>query len=302
MKQVDPSFGVTSAITIQDLSLSGKTLASETINPNLVSTSFSSKSELGLNLTTTATGPVLTFMGYAGGGVGNLDVSNSDTTAYSDPTNPVTSFYGPNYAFNRSVVALSASGSYAITQTLAYGGNNGRAAVLGPERPLLHRRQLQQRLGNAGPTHHVDRPRGRDAGCDAELDDGRSGISVGPGRQGGQGQQLPRADLLRRQSLFQQGQRQQRHRHGLYSQQSTSCRPRATRRRRPSRSCRGSRRTPPRRDRTIPRSASFSPTRTRSMSPTRAQATRPTSACTPASRNGRCRAGPGVSTIRCRPA
>jgi hypothetical protein len=129
----DPSFGVTSAITIQDLSLSGKTLASKLIDPNLVSTSFSSKSELGLNLTMTATGPVLTFMGYAGGGVGNLDVSNSDTTAYSDPTNPVTSFFGSGYAFNRSVVALNASGAYAITQTLAYGGNNGRAAVLGPD-------------------------------------------------------------------------------------------------------------------------------------------------------------------------
>ena len=55
-------------------------------------------------------------MGYAGGGVGNLDVSNSDTTAYKDTTNPVTSFFAPGanqtYAFNRSVVAFSANGSY----------------------------------------------------------------------------------------------------------------------------------------------------------------------------------------------
>jgi hypothetical protein len=140
---VDGSFGVTSAITIQDLSLSGATLASETLPTKQIVTSFSSKSELGLNITNTASGPVVTFMGYApaGGGnpataVGLLDVSNSDNSAYSDPTNPVTSFYGPatnsNYAFNRSVVALNANGSFSIRQTLAYGGNNGRAAVLAP--------------------------------------------------------------------------------------------------------------------------------------------------------------------------
>ena len=75
-------------------------------------------------------------MGYAGGGVGNLDVSNSDTTAFKDTTNPVTSFFAPGanqtYAFNRSVVAFNANGSYTATQTLAYGGNNGRSAVLAP--------------------------------------------------------------------------------------------------------------------------------------------------------------------------
>src|SRR3984957_19980439 len=133
----DPSFGVTSAISLSDLNVnSGAVLASTIINPNIVSTSFSSKSELGLNLTKTSTGYVATFMGYAGGGVGNLDVSNSDTTAYKDTTNPVTSFFasGANqtYAFNRSVVAFNANGSYTATQTRAYGGNNGRPAVLAP--------------------------------------------------------------------------------------------------------------------------------------------------------------------------
>jgi hypothetical protein len=133
----DPSFGVTSAISLSDLNINtGAVLASTTLNPNIVSTSFSSKSELGLNLTKTSTGYVATFMGYAGGGVGNLDVSNSDTTAYKDTTNPVTSFFAPGanqtYAFNRSVVAFSANGSFTTTQTLAYGGNNGRSAVLAP--------------------------------------------------------------------------------------------------------------------------------------------------------------------------
>ena len=112
-------------------------LGSLTIDPAIASTSFSSKSELSLNITKTAHGSVATFMAYAGGGLGTLDVSNSDTTAYVDSTNPVTSTYGgtvagnPNYAFNRAVVALNADGTYSTTQTLAYGGNNGRSAVLG---------------------------------------------------------------------------------------------------------------------------------------------------------------------------
>jgi hypothetical protein len=130
----DPSFGVTSAIGISDLNAkTGAVLASKTLDPSIVSTSFSSKSELGLNLTKTSAGYTATFMGYSSGGVGNLDVSNSDTTAYKDRTNPVTSFFAPGanqtYAFNRAVVAFNANGSYTATQTLAYGGNNGRSAV-----------------------------------------------------------------------------------------------------------------------------------------------------------------------------
>jgi hypothetical protein len=133
----DPSFGVTSAISLSDLNIkTGAVLASKMIDPSIVSTSFSSKSELGLNLTKTSSGYVATFMGYTGGGVGNLDVSNSDTTVFKDTTNPVTSFFAPGanqtYAFNRAVVAFNADGSYTATQTLAYGGNNGRSAVLAP--------------------------------------------------------------------------------------------------------------------------------------------------------------------------
>lgn len=135
---VDSSFGVTSGITLQDFSLShpASVVITQNINPNIVSTSFSSKSELSLNVANTSGGPVVTFMGYNAGGLGNLDVSNSDTTAYKDTTNPVTSFFAPNtnqtYAFNRDVVQVGATGSVSTTQTLAYGGNNGRAAVLAP--------------------------------------------------------------------------------------------------------------------------------------------------------------------------
>jgi hypothetical protein len=134
---VDGSFGVSSAITLQDQNANtGTVLSTLNIDPNLVSTSFSSKSELGLNITNTASGFVATFMGYAGGGVGNLDVSNSDTTAYKDTTNAVTAQFAPGanqtYAFNRAVVAVTAQGSVSTTQTLAYGGNNGRSALLAP--------------------------------------------------------------------------------------------------------------------------------------------------------------------------
>lgn len=132
---VDPAFGVTSAITLKDVSATtGAVRHTLAIDPAVVSTSFPSKSELSLNVTKTATGNVVTFMGYAGGGVGNLDVSNSDTTAYKDTTNPVSAYFGAAtggvYAFNRAVVAVTAQGAVSTTQTLAYGGNNGRAAVL----------------------------------------------------------------------------------------------------------------------------------------------------------------------------
>lgn len=133
---VDASFGVTSPLTIEDLgATNAKVLATETLPTSQIVTSFSSKSELGHSIAETANGPVATFMGYAPGGPGfpttasgMLDVSASDNTAYVDPTNPVTQFFGSSYAFNRSVVAVSANGSFTITPTLAYGGDNSRAA------------------------------------------------------------------------------------------------------------------------------------------------------------------------------
>ncbi len=49
-------------------------------------TSFSSKSELGLNIS--KDGRSVTFMGYLAG-VNQLDVSNANTPGAVDPTNPV---------------------------------------------------------------------------------------------------------------------------------------------------------------------------------------------------------------------
>jgi hypothetical protein len=226
---VDGSFGVTSAITIEDLSLSGATVGAKILPTSQIVTSFSSKSELGLNLAYTATGPVVTFMGYAPAGGGNpgtapglLDVSNSDNSTYRDTTNPVTEFYGPatnsNYAFNRSVVAWNANGSYSITQTLAYGGNNGRAAVLAPN-------GLYYTVGNSnngtGTPSQLTTSTGLEVVTPGALNSTMIDPTFSPiGGKAGKSQQLPRADLLRRQPLFYQGQWQQRHRHGLYRQQA----------------------------------------------------------------------------------
>ncbi len=140
---VDGQFGVTSPLELLDLSATNASLlASETLNTSQVVSSFSSKSELGLNITQTANGKVATVMGYTPGGVGYpsigvgmLDVSNADNPAYIDTTNVASQFYKgsyTDYAFNRSVVAVGANGSYAITPTAAYGGDNSRGAVLAP--------------------------------------------------------------------------------------------------------------------------------------------------------------------------
>lgn len=118
----DPSFGVTSPIFIDQYSTSGSKLSSLAIDPSLAVSSFASKSELALNVSTD--GSAITFMGYKAP-VNTLDVSNSNTAAVLDSTNPVSSTY------SRAVVQLNlASGSLQSTAVNAYSGNNGRAAVL----------------------------------------------------------------------------------------------------------------------------------------------------------------------------
>ena len=99
-------------------------------------TSFSSKSELALNLSTG--GRDVTFMGYQAP-VGAIDVSNSNTPAVIDPTNPVT---GINY---RVVADLGRDGRFhSFTLTNAYSGNNGRAAILNNAANMIYT------AGNAG--------------------------------------------------------------------------------------------------------------------------------------------------------
>ena len=96
-----------------------------------VVTSFSSKSELALHITGKGHAARLVLVGYASPGVGALDVSNADSVAGQDPTNPVSFAFGADHAFKRTIVSVDRGGNFAYTPTINYGGNNGRAGLLG---------------------------------------------------------------------------------------------------------------------------------------------------------------------------
>jgi hypothetical protein len=128
---IDASFGITSKIFLDQITPSGFLLDSLEVpnnsfrdirsESNQLVTSFSSKSEMALNLSTD--GRLLTFMGYVAP-INAIDVSNSNTPGVIDPTNPV----GVN--FYRAVATVNHNGRFTFTETNAYSGNNGRAAVL----------------------------------------------------------------------------------------------------------------------------------------------------------------------------
>jgi hypothetical protein len=142
---VDGSFGLTSNILLDELDpRNGKLLDSFEV-PNSserhaqgrdqLVTSFSSKSELALNLSTD--GERLTFMGYVSP-VDAVDVSNSNTPGVIDPTNPVSE------AVYRGAAVLERDGKFHFTETNGYSGNNGRAAILNDAANVLYL------AGNAG--------------------------------------------------------------------------------------------------------------------------------------------------------
>jgi len=122
----DGSFGVTSPIFLDQITTEGTRINTLPVPSNMVVTSFSSKSEIALNLS--PEGDVMTFMGYvipgAASQINLLDISNSNTPGVIDPTNPVG---GSAY---RAVVQVYPSGAVQVTDTNAYSGNNGRAAIL----------------------------------------------------------------------------------------------------------------------------------------------------------------------------
>jgi hypothetical protein len=120
----DPAFGVTAPITLDQITPSGAPVSTLQVPDGAgdhAVTSFSSKSELALNLS--VNGSAVTFMGYVAA-PGSVDISNTNTPGVIDPTDPV-----PGTAY-RAVVQLSASGGYTFTETNAYSGENGRAAIL----------------------------------------------------------------------------------------------------------------------------------------------------------------------------
>jgi hypothetical protein len=124
--KVDGSFGVTSPIFLDNITTEGQLHGTLPVPSDQIVTSFSSKSELALNLSDD--GKSITFVGYRGGpgfltAPNQLDVSNSNTPGVVDPTNPVVSQY------YRAVAEVGADGRIQITDGNAYSGNNGRAAI-----------------------------------------------------------------------------------------------------------------------------------------------------------------------------
>ncbi|HVR26051.1 MAG TPA: hypothetical protein VMU26_22355 [Candidatus Polarisedimenticolia bacterium] len=127
----DASFGITSKIYLDQVLPFGFVIDSLEV-PNSsqrgisgasdqLVTSFSSKSELALNLSTD--GHYLTFSGYVAP-IDQLDASNSNTPGAVDPTNPV----GENVY--RAAAQVDRKGKFHFTETNAYSGNNGRATLL----------------------------------------------------------------------------------------------------------------------------------------------------------------------------
>jgi hypothetical protein len=118
----DGSFGITSPIFLDELDpYSGHLLDTIPVPTSDLVTSFSSKSEGALNLSTN--GRYLSFMGYAAPSA-TLDASASNAPGEVDPTNPVTSQY------YRTVATLNGRGQFHFTETNAYTGDNGRAAIV----------------------------------------------------------------------------------------------------------------------------------------------------------------------------
>jgi hypothetical protein len=127
---VDGSFGVASPIDLWNVSLWGQPLGRIRVPSAQMSTSFSSKSELALNVSTD--GQDLSWLGY-GGPVGGFDESNANTPGVFDPTNPDVA--GENSTLTAGGVyrvagTLSSRGQWTFTDTNAYSGDNGRAALL----------------------------------------------------------------------------------------------------------------------------------------------------------------------------
>jgi hypothetical protein len=144
---VDGSFGITAKIVLDQMTRSGLLISSlevpnssqrhASLTSDQMVGSFSSKSEVALNLSTDKR--FVTFMGYLAP-IDALDVSNSNTPFVVDPTNPVP---GQNY---RLVAKVDQHGKFRFTKTNAYSGNNGRAAILNDNNGA----SLLYTAGNAG--------------------------------------------------------------------------------------------------------------------------------------------------------
>jgi hypothetical protein len=128
---VDGTFSITSKIFLDELTPRGRRIGSLEVpnssqrhvgpNSDQAVTSFSSKSELAINLSTD--GRFVTFLAYLAP-VNALDVSNSNTPFVVDSTNPDPGQY------YRVVGQVDQRGRFSFTKTNAYSGDNGRAAIM----------------------------------------------------------------------------------------------------------------------------------------------------------------------------
>ncbi|MGB8354598.1 MAG: IPTL-CTERM sorting domain-containing protein [Chthoniobacteraceae bacterium] len=132
----DVSFGITAPVYMDVISAtpSSPILSSTLSSTNLtsliksqlgldVTTSFSSKSEVGMNLTPDGKG--VTFMGYIAPEL-TLDVSNANTPYHDDPTSPLAT-HGD---FQHAVVQVDYLGNVQVTPVDAYSGDNSRNVIL----------------------------------------------------------------------------------------------------------------------------------------------------------------------------
>jgi hypothetical protein len=127
----DGSFGVTEPIVLDELNAhNGRLVKAVTVpdnpaNGDYLTTSFSSKSELQVIQSTD--GRYDTFIGYVAA-PGTIDASNANTPGEIDPT--ISDSATPVY---RAVAQVNGAGHFQFTETNAFSGDNGRAAILDPE-------------------------------------------------------------------------------------------------------------------------------------------------------------------------
>jgi hypothetical protein len=127
----DGSFGVTEPIVLEEVNpttdgvIKEVTVPDDPANGDYMTTSYSSKSELALNQSTD--GQWDTFVGYVAPPA-TIDASNANTPGEIDPT--IKDSATPTY---RVVAQVNAAGRFGFTETNAFSGDNGRAAVLDPE-------------------------------------------------------------------------------------------------------------------------------------------------------------------------
>jgi hypothetical protein len=120
--EVDSHFGITSPIYLDQVNPdTGHLINTIPVPTSGAVTSFSSKSELALNLSTN--GRYVSFLGYAAPPA-TVDVSNANTPGEIDPTNTDIGLW------YRVVTTLDGDGDFHYTKTNAFTGDNGRAAII----------------------------------------------------------------------------------------------------------------------------------------------------------------------------